>query len=56
VVAATEPADGEALVLDELQARVSAYGVTQSFELTIDAVPTQGRIEGQRIEEQVDVF
>jgi len=55
VVAAESP-DGLALLLDEGERRVSIDSIAEPFEFPVDAVLSEGGLEGARIEKDVDVF
>ena len=55
-VVAPESADGLALLCDEGQRRVGADGIAELLEFPVDGVLAEGRLEGERIEEDVDVF
>jgi len=51
-----ESTDGLTLVLKECERRMSADGIPESLEFPVDAPLAQGRLEGGRIEEDVDVL
>ena len=55
-VASPEPADGLTFVLEKCKRRMSADGIPESLEFPINAPLAQGRLEGGRIKEDVDVF
>src|SRR5262249_58107240 len=55
-VIAAEAADGLAFLLDEFQARMPVDDLPQLLELAVNRVLAQGRVEGGRVQEDVDVF
>src|SRR5262249_31033171 len=55
-VVAAEAADGLAFLLDEFQARMPVDDLPQLLQLAVNRVLAQGRVEGGRVQEDVDVF
>jgi len=55
-IVAPEPADRLALTLNKGQRRVLTHGVAQPFELPVDGVFTQCRLESFGVKEDVDVL
>jgi len=55
-VVAAEAADGLALLLNEGQRRVLLDRLAEFFQLAVDPLLAQGRVERGWVEEEVDVF
>lgn len=56
MVIATESADGLALVGDEGQRTLRAYGVAERFQLAVDGSASEGGLESCWIKKDIDVF
>ncbi len=55
-VVAAEAADGLAFFLDKCQPRMLSDGLAELLQLAVDCFLAQGRVEGGRVKEDVDVF
>src|SRR5262245_42770796 len=55
-VIAAEATDGLALLLQEGEAGMLFDLLAELFQLAVDATFVEGRVEGGRVEEEVDVF
>lgn len=55
-VIAAEAADGLAFLLDECQRRMAFDGVPQFLEFAVYRLFAKGRLEGCRVQEDVDIF
>jgi len=55
-VVAPESADGLALRRDEGERGVGADRIPEVFEFTVDGVLAEGGLEGEGIEENINVF